>query len=165
MKNLAVFFIILFLTALSLNAQDKSMFDFYNEASEKAMLSGDYESLMQYYAEDAYSLPSYEPMMHGMDDFKKSIEMQKQMGFKFTDFDLETVAVFGNDDLMVQIGTYTMVMEMEQMPMPFEDKGKFMNVFTKSEDGSWKVKAETWNSDINPWEMMQNMAPPPPPEK
>jgi ketosteroid isomerase-like protein len=31
------------------------------------------------------------------------------------------------------------------------DNGKYMTVWEKQSDGSWKVKAETWNSDNNPW--------------
>ncbi len=30
-----------------------------------------------------------------------------------------------------------------------------MNVWEKQDDGSMKIKADIWNTDMNPWEMMQ----------
>jgi len=41
--------------------------------------------------------------------------------------------------------------------MPWDDHGKYMNIWEKQDDGSMKLKAETWNSDVNPWQEMQKM--------
>jgi hypothetical protein len=62
-------------------------------------------------------------------------------------------------------------MEIPMMPEPFNDVGKYMTVYEIQEDGSLKIKAETWNTDLNPWAAMEQPAPPqeevspPPPPK
>ena len=42
-------------------------------------------------------------------------------------------------------GTYTMTDPMTKKPMT--DKGKYLTVFTKQPDGSWKAIADAFNSD------------------
>ena len=41
------------------------------------------------------------------------------------------------------------------MTTEMTDHGKYMNVWQKQSDGSWKLKADTWNSDVNPRSMNQ----------
>jgi len=131
--------------------------------SVEYMLAGDSESGLKFYCEDAYSLPSYHPIMHGMEEFKKSAEEFSTSGMEFKSFELKTVDVMMCGSMAIEIGTYTMTMEMEGMPAPFDDKGKYLNVYNILEDGTIKIKVETWNSDINPWDEMMKAGPPPPP--
>ena len=42
-------------------------------------------------------------------------------------------------------GTYTMTDPKTKKPMA--DKGKYLTVFTKQPDGSWKAIADAFNSD------------------
>ena len=39
------------------------------------------------------------------------------------------------------------------MPGPIEDKGKYMTVYVREKNGSLKIKAEIWNTDVNPMQM------------
>ncbi len=34
--------------------------------------------------------------------------------------------------------------------MPWNDHGKYMTIWEMQDDGSLKVKVETWNTDVNP---------------
>jgi hypothetical protein len=43
-------------------------------------------------------------------------------------------------------------LEKKCMPGPMEDHGKYVTVWEKQKGGALKIKVETWNSDINPWE-------------
>ncbi|MBT8381175.1 MAG: hypothetical protein KJO59_02320, partial [Ignavibacteria bacterium] len=55
----------------------------------------------------------------------------------------------------VEIGTYTINMQIPGMDMPWPDHGKYMNLWEVQADGSYKIKADTWNTDTNPWMDMQ----------
>lgn len=166
MKKLLVLLILI--PVMLINAQMsvdevKEKIKTLQKESVEYMLAGDSESGLKFYCEDAYSLPSYHPIMHGMAEFKKSAEEFSTSGMEFKSFELTTVDVMMCGNLAIEIGTYTMTMEMPQMPMPYEDKGKYLNVYNILEDGTIKIKVETWNSDINPWEDMMKAGPPPPP--
>lgn len=123
----------------------------------KAMVSGDYVSTLGYYAEDAISLPSYSPMIKGIDAIKKSGEEMKNSGMKVNSFNTEITDVIVTDDQIVEVGTYNITMTVPGAQDAWDDHGKYMNVWERSEDGSLKLKVETWNTDTNPWMQMQQM--------
>jgi hypothetical protein len=50
-----------------------------------------------------------------------------------------------SDDMAYLQGTYTMTDPKTKKPMT--DKGKYLTVFTKQPDGSWKAIADAFNSD------------------
>jgi uncharacterized protein (TIGR02246 family) len=50
-------------------------------------------------------------------------------------------------DMVYSEGTYTMTMTNPKTKKPMTDKGKYLTVYTKQPDGSWKAIADTYNSD------------------
>ncbi|MGA8763546.1 MAG: SgcJ/EcaC family oxidoreductase [Candidatus Sulfotelmatobacter sp.] len=50
-------------------------------------------------------------------------------------------------DLVYTQGTYTMTMTNPKTKKPMTDTGKYLTVYTKQADGSWKAIADTFNSD------------------
>jgi ketosteroid isomerase-like protein len=54
----------------------------------------------------------------------------------------------GFGDLAYDMGTWTATMQMEGMEEPYQDAGKYLVICEKQPDGSWLMKASTWNSDI-----------------
>ncbi len=50
-------------------------------------------------------------------------------------------------DMVYSQGTYTMTMTNPKTKKPMTDKGKYLTVYTKQADGSWKAIADTFNSD------------------
>ena len=64
------------------------------------------------------------------------------MTFQFT----KVMASKGGDMVYTQ-GTYTMTMTNPKTKKPMTDKGKYLTVYTKQTDGSWKAVADTYNSD------------------
>lgn len=123
----------------------------------KAVLESDYDTMLKMYARGAYSMPSYTPMMKGTEAMAKHMEESKKSGMKMKSFSLKVVDVFGSGDLYVEIGTYSLVIEIPGMPKPMPDKGKYITIWQKQSDGSWKIKADTWNTDNDPMKMMKKM--------
>ncbi len=51
-------------------------------------------------------------------------------------------------DMVYSQGVYTMTMTDPKTKKPMTDKGKFLTVFVKQPDGSWKAAADTYNTDL-----------------
>ena len=155
------FFQVLLVTFLLLSAfsfaQIEDMSEMKSQLQEmennfaKDMMAGDNSKMLDMYLDDAVSLPSYSPMMKGKDAIKKAMDMEAKSGNKTTDFNITTTDVFGSGDIIVEIGTYEMTMQIKGMNDPVNDHGKYMTVYEEQDDGSLKIKSDTWNSDINPW--------------
>jgi len=131
----------------------KAKFNETNKTFSKLMLENDLEGMLEYYADNSISLPSYQPMMHGHDAMRESHKQQHQSGMKITAFELTVTDVIANDNLAIEIGTYTISMEIPQMGS-MDDQGKYMNLWEK-QGSDWKLRADMWNTDMNPWMMMQ----------
>ncbi len=157
MKKLSLVYIALLVCISQIYAQSeselKAMFDENNKKFSQMMLDNDLEGMLNYYTDDCISLPSYQPMLRGHDAMRKAHEQQHESGMKVTAFELATTDVMSNGNMAVEIGTYTISMTMPEMGA-MDDQGKYMNVWEK-QGGDWKLRADMWNTDMNPWMMMQ----------
>jgi ketosteroid isomerase-like protein len=162
MKKSAVLLVLFFFTlisfkvsAQSVSDHDKQMIKDINKELETYMVNGDYKGALKYYTDDAISLPSYQQMLKGKDAIEKQSMEDQKSGMKITAFEMETSDVFGSGDLLYEVGTYKITMESPNMKDPQNDHGKYLTVYEKEDDGSLKIKAETWNTDMNPWMQME----------
>jgi len=167
-KLFAILFALVF-TASLINAQDtaelKKKIQAMNDEAAKMMVANDAAGMWANYSEDVISMPSYEPMLKGIEACKESYKKMTESGMKMTAFKSVVTDIIDAGDYVVDIGTYKISMSVPGMDMPWDDHGKYMTIWEKQDDGSLKIKVETWNSDVNPWEEMQKMQPPPPPAK
>jgi len=127
----------------------------WNKTFCKAMVNGDDKTILSVYADDAYSLPSYSPMMVGKKAIEEGMEMDKKSGTVFKSFNLKTKDVWTSGDILCEVGTYTFSMLVPNSKNTVDDYGKYLTIYQKQKDGSWKIKADMWNTDTNPWAMMQ----------
>lgn len=127
----------------------------WNKKFSTATISGDNKTILAFYADDAYSLPSYSPMMIGKKAIADGMKMNENPAMKMTKFSLKTYDFWTSGNLMFEIGTYELSMTMSGQKYPVNDHGKYITVYQKQKNGSWKIKADMWNTDMNPWAMMQ----------
>ena len=118
------------------------------DALAEAMLANDVESMLNMYADDAISLPNYSPRMQGKEAFRRHHAQMSGAGMKITSFESEPTEVWKAGDHVIEIGNFKIELDMPGMP-GIEDKGKYMTVYVR-EGKTLKIKAETWNSDVNP---------------
>lgn len=124
-----------------------------NTLMTKTMMDSDSEAMLKFYTNDAISMPSYEPMIKGMEAFKEYNKNQPPMDMKSFTITSTDILVSGN--FVVDIGTYDIVINMPEMPGgEVPDKGKYLTIYEIQQDGSLLIKVDTWNTDFNPWEMM-----------
>lgn len=165
MKHKTVFssclmFVFVFSAGVSFSqtsAEYKAKIETINKEMVKYMLEGNTEKTLSLYASDAISLPSYEPMHEGIAAIRKASEEMSKSGWKCISFEPTTVKVLVNGNQITEIGLYKISFSMTGMDKPMDDHGKYLTVWEKQNDGSLKVKIETWNSDVNPMSMMHSM--------
>jgi ketosteroid isomerase-like protein len=92
-------------------------------------------------------------MLRGIDALKKAQEMDEKSGTKITAFSLNTTDVMPAGDYFIEIGTYTISMEIPEMGA-VDDYGKYLNVWEQDGD-NWELKVDIWNTDMNPWMAME----------
>jgi ketosteroid isomerase-like protein len=136
-------------------AELKQKIEKMNDEMAEAMIAGDYEKNMTFYTDDVVSLPSYDEMMKGKEEIRKSISDMKNSDWKIKDFDFETVSIETNGDIVTEIGKYKMEMRNDKMDQTMKDEGKYLTMWEKQADGSLKIKTEMWNSNKNPMEEMR----------
>lgn len=133
----------------------KSKITMADKEFAKNMLEGNFEKNLPMFASDAISLPSYAPMAEGTDAIRKAFEMDAQKGAKYNSFELTAQKIIPNGNQITEIGTYKLNVTVPGMDKPLDDHGKYLNIWEKQKDGSLKIKIETWNSDVDPMEMMK----------
>lgn len=137
----------------------------YNNQIANAMINGDDEAILSYYTSDAVSLPNYDKILIGLDKIGLH-QKESDDEMKVTAIELNTMMVRDYGASLVEIGSYAITLEMIGKPQPFNDNGKYVNVWEKQDDGSYKMAVEIWNTDSNPMKYMNSEKPPKPaPEK
>ena len=123
--------------------------DAANERFEQAVERNDTTTaLAANYADDAIVMPQGTEAWRGRDAIQKGfVGMNKQMPIK--DMDLKTDDVTVGGDLAVETGTYEMTMQ-PSGGKEMKDKGKYVVVWKRQPDGSWKIVRDIFNSDNPP---------------
>ena len=111
--------------------------------------AGDVARLVTHYDADAKVLPNGMPAAHG------HAEIQKSLGeflgaFTITDAELTTTDLTVKEDMAIETGALRMVMQPKQGGEAVTDIGKFVVVWKKQADGSWKLWRDIFNSDGAP---------------
>lgn len=161
MQKLLAILLALIFTASLVNAQDTAelmkKIQAMNDEAAKMMVSNDETGMWANYSDDVISMPSYEPMLKGLDACKQSYKKMNESGMKMTAFKSVVTDIIDAGNYVIDIGTYKISMSIPGMDMPWDDHGKYMTIWEKQDDGSLKIKVETWNTDVNPWMEMQKM--------
>jgi uncharacterized protein (TIGR02246 family) len=100
-----------------------------------------------YFAEDGCGLYPGFGILNGKAAIKAAMAPYfADPNFSLTFESTRSMASKGGDMVYSQ-GTYTMTMTNPKTKKPMTDKGKYLTVFAKQADGSWKAVADTYNSD------------------
>lgn len=112
----------------------------------KTVAAHDLTTLVAYYADDAVSLPSNEELLTSHSEIQKSWATRLVPGVDITWTPMYVEAA-KSGDLAYILGSYTMTTKVGK-GKPVTDKGKYLAIWKKQADKSWKVEADTWNSDL-----------------
>ena len=146
--------VLLFLLSISTACQsgatsagDEATLRKLDDEWSRAVGSRDVEKTISYYTDDALVMPPNIPTLTGKEAIRS---LWKNMldspsfggGWKAT-----KVEVARSGDLAYVSGTYEFT-EKDDSGKPITDKGKYLEVWRKQADGSWKCVADMFNSDL-----------------
>ena len=97
-----------------------------------------------YYAEDARVLPPDGATVTG----REAITAFLRSVGAVQEFRATILALEGRNDLAYVHGAYEMSVLPAGAAEPVGDKGKYLEIWRKQRDGSWKVALDIWNSDL-----------------
>ena len=116
-------------------------------AWSKDAATKDPEKWASYFADDGSALYPGAPTVNGKAAIKAAATpMMADPNFALSFQSAQAEASKGGDMVYSQ-GTYTMTMTNPKTKKPMTDKGKYLTVYMKQSNGSWKVVADTFNSD------------------
>lgn len=115
-------------------------------AWSKAAASMDVATVGSYYADDAAVLPPNAALVTGKDAAQKAWAAMLVPGNSVAWTPVK-VAVASSGDMGYDRGTYKATMTGPDGKV-MSDTGKYLCVWKKQTDGSWKAIEDTWNSDL-----------------
>ena len=116
----------------------------HQSRGEAAFDRGDAGAIAALSTEDATMLPPNSPAVKGKQaieaDYKRLFEMGVRNG------SLDTVEVGSDGDLAYHVGTYSLDVPSKDGTSE-RDTGKFVDIYKRQADGSWKIHVSINNSD------------------
>ena len=124
----------------------KKTVDDFNTASKEAMMSGNVDKVLSYYDDNAMEMPPNMGLIRGKDAIKAFWNQMDKSGVKMTAVSFTVEDIQAGGTIAYEIGTYDMTMSAGKSG-EMKDNGKYITLWKEQTDGTWKVVAETWNSD------------------
>lgn len=125
--------------------QVRSAIEAANLKFGEALSQGDAAALAAMYTDDATLLPFEADMIKGKAGVEAYWNGAIQMGVKGVV--LTTVDLGGGDECIYEVGTAVMTVQPEGMD-PVEMPGKYVVVWKKAEDGTWKLHVDIFNTNV-----------------
>ncbi len=107
----------------------------------EAFNAGDAAALAAMYTEDAIVMPPNHESVQGTNAIEQVFSGFISMGA--TNLTLTADDVMGAGDLVIETGKYSLA-----LPGGLQDSGKYLVVWKKAADGSWKPHRDIWNSSM-----------------
>jgi ketosteroid isomerase-like protein len=122
----------------------KDQIEAANEAYGKAVANQDVTAVVALYTQDALLLPPDSPVAQGSDAIRAVLQGYVDAGAQ--SLELETIALDDQGDLVVDVGRYTLGLQPPGAD-PITDVGKYLQVYKRQSDGSFRIAYDCFNSD------------------
>jgi len=129
------------------SATIRRMLDTADASFAAALMRGDQKALAGYYAEEAVLLGT------GMKAVVGRAAIEQTLGgfvgaFTISNARLQTTDIIINGDVVIAVGTYSMTLHPKAgTNADVADSGKFLTVWERVGDGTWKILRDCSNSD------------------
>lgn len=154
MKNPILVVSLVVLLCFTFSCQKKSEIDLTlvrtavehaNQIFIEASLRGDSAAVGALLTDDTLLLPPGGQMIQGK---KATVEYWRATWaqLKIVDFKMTILNLYGKDDLVYEVGSYTLKFEIQGKEGV--DEGKYVVVWKQMADQTWKKLIDIWNSDL-----------------
>ncbi len=127
-------------------AKVKAAIQAANARSLDAFKRGDKAGMMANYTSDAIVMAPNEEAWRGQEGLDKGFSGLLSQ-FSFKDGAATTTDVMVAGDLAVETGTFTLTLQ-PKTGAEIKDKGKYLTVWKRQPDGTWKIVRDINNSDL-----------------
>jgi ketosteroid isomerase-like protein len=112
----------------------------------KAATAHNLDAVLSYYSGDAVVLPANQEMLTSKADITKAwmTLLDPSNDISWTSMYVEASK---SGDMVYDVGSYSLTTKVKK-GKPVTDHGKYLAIWKKQADGSWKAVADTWNSDL-----------------
>ena len=118
-----------------------------DEWSKAAASSRDVEKTVSYYSDDAVVMPPNIPTLTGKEPIRALWKSMVESPSFSGGWQATKVDIARSGDLAYVSGNYEFK-ETDAGGKPITDKGKYLEIWKKQTDGSWKCVADMFNSDL-----------------
>lgn len=115
----------------------------------KAAGASDVEKTVSYYTDDALVMPPNSPVLQGKDAARGMWKAMFSVPGYGGGWTATKVEVSRSGDMGWVTGNYE-ITETDASGKPMTDKGKYLEIWKKQADGSWKCVADMFNTDLPP---------------
>lgn len=116
-------------------------------AWSKAAAAKQVDEFVAYFADDASAFPPNAPIATGKEAIRESVAQHFEMPGFAVSWQAAKVEAARSGDLGFSQGTFEMTFN-DPKGNPVMDRGKYVTVWKKQADGSWKAVADIFNSDL-----------------
>jgi ketosteroid isomerase-like protein len=131
-------------TAARLTANDEAAIRQALDAEMKAADAADAAGWASLYTSNAIVLRPHATAVQGRDAIQQWLATLPHI----SNAKAQGVEVMGYGDLAYLRGAYSMTFSIPGVPSPIDEWGKFLQIYRKQSDGSWKMTREIYNSDL-----------------
>lgn len=117
-------------------------------AMDRAVVGGDIEAALTFYADAAVVLPNNAPKIVGKASLRKRMEENRKLGVSFGSFTGTVDEAWECGGLVYCVGRYALAANVPGQARPVGDKGKSFAVFSRSADGRLQLLYDIWNTDV-----------------
>jgi uncharacterized protein (TIGR02246 family) len=111
----------------------------------EAFNRGDITAVAAMYDTGAVVLAPNAPVMRGRQNIEALWSGARQQGFKTLNLSVQSVESLG--DHAIELGNYTLIVQPAGQP-EMTDRGKYMVVWKRQADGSWKLYRDMFNTSM-----------------
>lgn len=158
MKSISIIFIILccvvFLGHSNTFGQEvefKKLVESVGDNINKAVLAGDYETLLSYFTDDVIVDPIFDPPIKGKKEYREQVKKLKELGVKYQSMNGTPTDIWECGGMIYEMGTFGMSMVTRESPQPKAYYGSYFQIWKKQPDGNYKIKFMTSTLDYNPF--------------
>jgi uncharacterized protein (TIGR02246 family) len=114
------------------------------------IVSRDVEKSISHYTDDASFLLADMPIQTGKDAIRATYQQMLADPNMAVEFSSSKIEVAKNGDFAYSQGVYTMTETDPKTKRPVTETGKYLTVFKKQSDGSWKAVEDMLNENARP---------------
>ena len=112
-----------------------------------ALLKGDYDTQLKYYANNAIILPPFYPMVKGKSELKQLVEEDKRQGTVFHAFDGTATDLWTCGKKVYEKGTFSVSLSNKHDNKPKVLNASYFTIWERQDNGELLIVYYMWNLD------------------